>query len=77
MYSETSGGAAAELEEYSELELDSLAYLSPVTLTGRFIAILILSTVLPASDSDLFRLPADADLAVLSLTSEMISGVMG
>jgi hypothetical protein len=38
---------------------------------------LILSTVLPASDSDIFRLPADADLAVLSLTSEMISGVMG
>jgi hypothetical protein len=38
---------------------------------------LILSTVPLASASDIFRLPADADLAALSRTSETISGVMG
>jgi hypothetical protein len=38
---------------------------------------LTLSTARVASASDIFRLPEDADLAVLSLTSAMISGVIG
>jgi hypothetical protein len=35
------------------------------------------STARTASASDIFRLPEDADLAVFSLNSAMMSGVMG
>jgi hypothetical protein len=52
-------------------------YFSPATLIGRFIAMLTLSTARAASPSDMLRLPDDADLAVLSLTSAMMSGVIG
>jgi hypothetical protein len=76
-YSETSGGGAAELDWYPELELDSSVYFSPATLTGRFIAMLTLSTVRTASASGILRVPDDADLAVLSLTSARMSGVIG
>jgi hypothetical protein len=44
---------------------------------GRFISILTLSTIAVASVSAIFRLPEEAALAVLSLISEMISGVIG
>jgi hypothetical protein len=38
---------------------------------------LTLSTVRVASASEILRLPDDADLATLSLTSAMMSGVIG